>query len=481
MVKGNHQNLGKLVLAALVATTSLAMVFAQPAKAEVSEAIGLKKSVLVVGQTYYISTDGLNVRSSDSTTEKNVVGKLGLNDQVQVVDVLGAETPLVQVNIIKSKTVSSDVAPELFVSKDYLSTKVIETKQSKYFVVQNIATEKTRVYERCFESANCAHKMIFETDMVVGRPESGTDQDPLAFVTRVGHARISEWVKFYTDTRAHYPAWYTAGQRLDTIPAPLIRGMSDLTASRRWSVTGRDGESTIYGAFGWYAAKVEPYSPNGGMNFQWMHGTIGWGKDQSRAIDLTRGFLINLFGDPGSSGCTRLENQAISYLRHLLPVGTDIYRVYALEGSREVVQESRPFSRYQKEFAQKGMWSWILLTDGANKTGGLTADAATIYSKNIPFTPGGNMIERGFFYVDHYPNPQPLTNATASSGQSGDRYDIGARNFRGVYLVDEGRFVGYAHPSTYATGGRVVVGGFDDFKTSVPDFLQTNGKYYPAR
>ena len=482
MVKSNHLNLGKLVLAAFVATTSLiATVAPVAAHAQVTEAI-LKKSILVVGQIYYISTEGLNVRSSNSTTDKNVVGKLAINDQVELVDALDASTPLVQVRIVKSKEVAADIAPELYVSKDFLSTKLLETKQSKYFVIQNIATEKTRVYERCFESANCAHKLVFETDMVVGRPEVGTEQDPHAFKTRVGHARISEWVKFYTDTYGHYPPWYTAGQRMDTIPAPLIRGMSDLTASRKWQVTGKDGESTMYGAFGWYAAKVTPSDEKKGMNFQWMHGTIGWGKDQDRAIQLTRGFLINLFGAPGSSGCTRLENQAIAYLRHLLPVGTDIYRVYAREATREVVLQSRPLSRYTKEYAQKGLWSWILLTDGANKSGGLTADAATIYAKNIPFQPGVNMIERGFFYVDQYPNAVALDRSkSASSGLSGDRYEIGANNFRGAFLVDEGRLANYAHPDYYATGGRVITGGFDDFRNSVPEFLQTNGKYYMAQ
>jgi hypothetical protein len=443
----------------------------------------MKKSVLVVGRTYNISTEGLNVRSSASTTEKNVVGKLALNDQVELVDALDGSTPLVQVKIVQSKTVQADIAPELYISKDYLSEKTIETKQSKYFVVQNIATEKTRVYERCFQSPDCPHKMIFETDMVVGRPEVGTDEDPNAFKTRVGHARISEWVKFYQDGKGHYPPWYTRGQSLESIPAPLIRGMSDLTASRSWAMTDRKtGHETIYGAFGWFAAKVTPADENTGMNYQWMHGTIGWGKDQSRPIELTRSFLLNAFADPGSSGCTRLENQAIAYLRQLLPIGTDIYRVYAKEATREVVIESRPLSRYRENFTQKGMWSWILLTDGANTSGGLTADAATIYAKNIQFTPGVNMIERGFYYLDQYPNPVALNySKSPSSGQSGDRYDIKPQNFRGYFLVDEGRFVNYAHPDMRMTGGRVITGGMDDFRNSVPAFLQTGGKYYQAQ
>ncbi|MGZ3782732.1 MAG: hypothetical protein ACXVCY_18965, partial [Pseudobdellovibrionaceae bacterium] len=169
------------------------------------------KSELSVGKTYYIAADKLNVRSSNSITEQNIVGRLSLNDQVEILDLRNDASPLVQIKIINSSSCQPNVAVELFVSKDYLSEKLVGPLPSKYFIIQNIASEKTRVYERCTTSPDCAHKMVMETDMVVGRPEEGTKEDPNAFKTWVGHARISEWIKFYQDGQKHYPPWYRAG------------------------------------------------------------------------------------------------------------------------------------------------------------------------------------------------------------------------------------------------------------------------------
>lgn len=442
------------------------------------QANALEKRNLVEGEKYYITGSGVNVRSSESTTAKNVVGKLFQNDQILLVSRLGDSTPLVMIKVLRSSSIEpSD--EKLYVSKDFLSLKEQVAERGKYFVIQNIATEKTRVYERCVTAPGCPHKMIFETDMIVGRPEIGTDNNPHAFKTRVGHAKITEWVKFYSDVKGHYPPWYTAGQKLDSIPQPLIRGMSNITAARSWTTRDSKGNSTVYGAFGWYAAKVQPAES---MDYQWIHGTIGWGKDQDRTIQLTRGFLMNMLSNPGSSGCTRVENQAIAYLRHILPVGTDIYRVYAKETTAEPYSRNAPLPRYRDAYSKKGMWSWILLTDGANKTNGLTSDAAEIYRNNIRFAPGVNMIERGFYYLDQHPDPMSLDpSQSASSGLSGDRYEIGEKNFRGYFLVDEGRFVNYRHPDYRATGGRVIVGGLPEFRTSVPEFLAADRNYYTAR
>lgn len=478
-----------IVLSSLsINVSAQAQLLSSPTSSEASEisenSAFWNAQVLIVGRTYFISADNLNLRNSDSTEPSNIVGKLALNDEVVLLATPKADSPLVRIELKKAKNFTPEqlaalLDTELYVSKDYLAAQQKVNTPSKYFVIQNIATEKTRVYERCVTSPDCPHKMIFETDMVVGRPEVGTDENPHAFKTRLGHARISEWVKFYQDVKGHYPPWYTAGQDIATIPQPLIRGVSDLTASRAWTVKDAEGKDTIYGAFGWYAGKLEPADS---MDYQWMHGTIGWGKDQDRSIQLTRGFLLNLFANPGSAGCTRLENQAIAYLRHLLPKGTDIYRIYAKEATREIIVPNRPLSRYKDTFNKDGLWSWILLTDGANKSGGLTADAATIYAQKIPFAPGENMIERGFFYVDQYPNPVALNySSSAASGKSGDRYAISEWNFKGHYLVDEGRLVDYAHPSTEATQGKIVIGGFTNFRTTVPDFLKAEGKFYPAK
>lgn len=469
-----------------VATAVLLSVLASsPVSAQVADASAqvVSKSQLIVGKRYFITADGLNVRSSNSTSAQNVVGKLSKNDVVEVYDVLNEATPLVQVRIVKSTTVSPYIASDFYVSKDYLSEKEIVLPTSRYFVVQNIATEKTRIYERCTITPGCPHKMVMETDMVVGRPEEGDGSDDNAYKTWVGHSKISEWVKFYQDGRAHYPRWYTPGQSISDIPEPVTDSMSLYMGARKWLRKNEQGKTSNYGAFGWYAAKLTPAGENGGVNYQWIHGTMGWGKDGSKPIEITRLKMINFFGNPGSAGCTRLENQAVAYMRHLLGPGTDIYRVYAREASREVA----PYSRYRDSRTDLP-WEWMLLTDGAAQSNGLTADAATIRSQGIKAVKGVNLIERGVYQVDRYPTVMALNyGKSAASGLSGDRYEIDKKlkkgagtNFRGYFLVDEGRFVGYSHPSYQATGGSIRVGGLDDFRSTVPAILQAqSGNFYP--
>ncbi|UXR63730.1 hypothetical protein EZJ49_11675 [Bdellovibrio bacteriovorus] len=218
------------------------------AGAQVPAAQVVSKGQLIVGKQYYISADTLNVRSSNSTTANNVVGKLNRNDVVEIYDVLNEASPLVQVKIISSSTVSAYVAAEFYVSKDYLSDKQITLPTSRYFVIQNIATEKTRIYERCTTSPGCAHKMVMETDTVVGRPEEGDKNDPNAYKTWVGHSRISEWVKFYQDGKGFYPRWYTPGQSLKDIPGAVTDSMSLYMGARKWSVRNDQGKSSIHGA-----------------------------------------------------------------------------------------------------------------------------------------------------------------------------------------------------------------------------------------
>jgi len=451
-----------------------------------------QKTQLNVGQHYFVSVENLNVRSSNSTTDANVVGKLALNDVVEIYDLLNEATPLVQVKIIKSAQVAPDVAPELYVSKDYLSPVEVEWlgPTSKYFVIQNVATEKTRVYERARVPGE-PHTLVFETDTVVGRPEEGTKYDPKAFITWLGHTQIADWVKFYSDGAGDYLPWYTAGQKIADIPKPLSHYPTKTLGAARWRRRGPNG-FTIYGAFGWYAARLTPADETG-ANYQWLHGTIGWGEDEDKAIELTRGFFTNLFTNPGSHGCTRLENRSIAFLRHLLPPGTDIFRVYARESTREREEVKdhkviKPLPRYATKYNNPGYWEYILLTDGAQQTNGLTADASTIRGSGLSIRKGVNFIEQGIFKYDRYPTAARLdyTNS-AASGTSGDRYRIDSghqkdpSHFRGYFLVDEGRFVDYQHPDERAVKGKVRVSGLPDFRNSVPDFLKTIGTHFPPR
>ncbi len=491
MTKIGFKNLTSSALALIMATSPLTVMAQSKTSTAAKAAIGSSKDQLQVGARYYISANDLNVRGTSSTSAKNIVGQLSQNDVVEIVNLLHAATPLVQIRIIQSATVSPTASAEFYVSKDYLSTKQIVSAAGKYFVIQNVATEKTRIYERCTETPNCAHRMVMETDMVVGRNEEGTRENRYEYMTWLGHSKIGEWVKFYSDGRGTYPSWYSKGQSKDSIPSPLTENGGGLLASRKWMVNGRNGE-TVYGAFGWYAAKLVPAGEKDGVNYQWIHGTIGWGKDGGAAIDVTRGFLLNLFSNPGSHGCTRVENRAIAYMRELLPAGTDIYRVYARESSREreIVQGAfkksvTPLPRYAQNYQRPVRWDYILLTDGAQASGGLTADARTIVEQSIAVTTS-NLLEKGSYDVNQYPTVvQPNYNFAFSSGKTGDRYGIDSSydgngtNFRGYFLVDEGRFVNYQHPNERAVGGKIKVSGLPAFRTTVPEFLSTSGSHNP--
>lgn len=451
------------------------------------------RAQLKTAQRYYVSTGSLNVRSTNSTSEANVLGKLVMNDQVEVFDLLDASSSLVQVKIVQSVNFVPAEGQTYFISKDYMSLtpvtvlaadgKVLTPNAaSKYFIIQNVATEKTRVYERCTETPDCPHRLVFETDTVVGRPEEGTKTDPKAYITWLGHSRIADWVKFYSDGAGTYPSWYTAGQDISTIPGPITSGATKLTGSRKWTVKDKKGNTTMYGAFGWYAARLSPADASG-VNYQWMHGTIGWGQDGEAAIEVTRGFFVNLFSNPGSHGCTRLENRAIAFMRSFLVPGTDVYRVYARESVRETAV---PLSRYTNEYRTPGQWEYILLTDGAQKTNGLTADANEIRGSGISILKGVNFLEEGVYNYDRYPHAVGLDyNSLASSGKTGDRYQINSgrqnetSNFRGYYLVDEGRFVDYQHPDEKAVRGKVKVSGLAGFRTTVPETLKTTGEHNP--
>jgi hypothetical protein len=486
------KTLSAAVLSALMVSTSV--VFAQSSSVPagtVKALIGVSKSQLSVDKQYYISADGLNLRGSNSTSADNVIGQLSLNDQVEIVNLLNEATPLVQIKLIKSQSINVSADKELFVSKDYLSEKMVVTAASKYFVIQNIATEKTRVYERCTATPDCPHRLVFESDMIAGRPEEATKENPNGFKTWVGHGRISEWVKFYQDSAGFYPRWYSKGQDIKSIPAPLTDSISKLIGAQAWMVKNSQGKEANYGAFGWYAAKLTPEDEQNGVNYQWIHGTLGWGKDGDAPIRVARSSLLNIFANPGSHGCTRHENRAVAYMRSLLPAGTDVYRVYAREATREkeivtgvFKKKVTPLPRYAKNYEHPLRWEYILTTTGAGESGGQTADAATLRGLGVKLIPGVNVIEQGTYDVDQYPTVvSPDYNKMAYDG-NGDRYKIdneyghGNDNFRGYFLIDEGRFVNYRHPDYNATKGAVKTGGLADFRSSVPEFLQTTGSFH---
>ena len=170
-------------------------------------------------------------------------------------------------------------------SKEVVSTTDFERNVAadaarKYFIVQNIATERTRVYEKCQEKPETKacingtrNRLVFETEMVVGGDDLRTD---------LGVQNISHWEKFYQDNNAHYPSWY------DPSYPPTPKG-GFLKWSKKSAMPNKQGQ--MRGAFGWYAAIMSPSATG-----QWMHGTIGWGDDKDSFIKIAHGKGIGFFG-----------------------------------------------------------------------------------------------------------------------------------------------------------------------------------------
>ena len=330
---------------------------------------------------------------------------------------------------------------------------------SPFFVVQNIATEKMRVYQRCFTSPDCPHHMIMETDMVVGRTSGDKARSSAQpFLTWVGHYKISRLVKFYEDAEAHYPSWFDPNY-----PAvPQDAGASDWMGKE---FLPNPSKNVYRGAFGWWAAMVTPNA-----NAQWIHGTYGWGRDGDKFIQLTRNLFVNLVGDPRSSGCTRLENQAVAWARHHLPIGTDIFRIYALEAYAD-----KNLTDYQDQ-REGRVWEWILTKPGTRKDNVPSADKAVVLSQlDKKQILASDILEEGSYKVDQYPDGLGYSGTFlglgASAGTSGDTYDLGRKKMKGVFLVDQGRFVNYQHPENLSRGG---------FNKPLPAFVNAQVQYVLA-
>ncbi|MGE0633714.1 MAG: SH3 domain-containing protein, partial [Pseudobdellovibrionaceae bacterium] len=386
--------------------------------------VAKNKSTLKFDVEYFVVGNDVNFRRAPSA-EGEILKQLAKNSKIKILDIGADDTDFVKVEALEDSA-------EGFVSYKFLSTipSIVtpeEEASRKYFVVQNVATEVTRVYERC-QTPNCAHKMILETDIVVGR-ESGEETDVDSFLTWVGRSRISSWIKFYQDVEEHYPSWYDP-----TSPMPPAAWANP----KKWFKTEffpKPAVNKARGAFGWYAALLTP-----NVNFQWMHGTYGWGADEGRFIRLTRDGLVNLFADPRSSGCTRFENGAIAYLRHILPKGTELIRVYAFEAVRD-----KNRAAYQSQKAG-GVFNYILTTEGVREEAPTIERSAVLAQK----LSSQEHLEEGQYKIDMFPDPKAfkrtLFNTGRSYGESGDTYGIGKKNIFGYFLVDEGRFFAYRHP-----------------------------------
>lgn len=379
------------------------------------------------GKLYFVITDNLNVRSSDDIGN-NILGKLMVSDQVRVIN--SSENfsgDFVQIEIVSAKN-SIRPSARYFISFRYIDVEVNDPRQFKgrYFMIQNIATEKLRVYERVCADNTCPHRMILETNVVMGEDKEGER-------TNVGSYRISEWRKFYQDHAGKYPSWYDPSY--PPIPGPDSKFL-DWFKKRHLP----PGPGEMRGAFGWYTALVEPNA-----YAQWTHGTIGWGADKQDFIDKTKKFIPNLVTAPRSHGCTRADNETIAYLREILPAGTPFVKVYAIEQLKD--RGLRGYTKVPK------VWDYILTTRGV-RVDGQKADARDVIASGVG---AHEIIERGMYYINQWPTVVEFKDGIGrfrrKLGQKGNLYGVDASSMRGVYYVDQGLFKDYAHPPEIGVGG----------------------------
>ncbi len=435
-----------------------------------------------VGKEYFITASRLRVRSADSYSPETILGVLGTNDKIRVLDnSADLLDDFVEVEIVKTKSsIQDSPSGRYYLSFKYFDEVKKVTQQSfKYFVVQNIATERLRVYKRNTETNS--HKMILETEIVVG--------DEKKSKSILGVFKITEWHKFYRDGARHYPSWYDPS--LPMPPGPN----SDALDWFDKDYMPRGGD--MRGAFGWYTAKIGPNA-----HYQWTHGTIGYGKQSYEFIEKTKGFWANLVANPRSSGCSRTNNEVIAYLRHILPAGTPIIKIYAKERYSDVSYADMP-EKYNQ-------WDYILTKDGVRQVNGSTADANTVRSKGYS---ARDVLDQGTFMIDTKPTTfefrgyrdpakcrayiQNYKDEMKAKGKKlqrrngalrippptrrdgGERicdvvknkkanvYDLKDSRFNGYYFVDKGIVSSdYAHPKR-----DLIVGGYRD--VTVPSYMQS--------
>jgi hypothetical protein len=362
-----------------------------------------KASDLGPHQQMFVSTDNLRARVTPEQPDQSVTCSLGRNDKVEVID----PTPKGRLQLVEVRITSSTnpkCSGQYFVPPQYLSRTPLasndqERKADRYFMIQNIATQKLRIYERCDSKGGalgCPNRLVFETEMTPG--EDTPDQSRR---TLLGHYLISRWFKFYQDDNAAYPAWFVPN--LPPIPA-VGADFQDWFSPALFPRGKKSNPEGYRGAFGWYTAHLAPKA-----DYQWIHGTIGWGADGEKFVKIP------------THGCTRVSNPAVAYLHKILFPGTRVLKIYAKEDVRDPQLRA-----YQGQKIQS--WNWVLTKPAASTT----------------HTPK-ETLEQGTLEINAYPHVT-----------KGNVYKIPVSSFQGRFLIDEGRLVNYEHPK------ELRVGGFDD-------------------
>ncbi len=376
----------------------------------------------VVGTVAYVYSERIRARSSAEITDDNIVGVLELNDPVEILNEK-TERGFAQVRVVQERG-SLTAGQIVFVASKYLNKtprvlSLTEEAAQGIFMVQNIATEKARIYRRCKPDEGCVNRLLAEINTVNGEDKNGTR-------TSLGSYRITKWEKFYEDKARLYPAWYRP--HYPPVPKPNV-------SRAAWFDDDYmpNGSGDARGAFGWYTAIVGPNAHS-----QWTHGTLGWGADGEAFIDYKNtfwGVLLNLFTSIRSHGCTRMSNPAVAYVREVLPAGASLIKIYA----RETYRDERR-TAYQAVKDEHKWYYFILTITGYGKAGGLGPDRYKVLAENIPQK---DWLEEGAYYLDQYPNAKDQ-----------NLYDIDGDDFKGVYNVDEGTVSrDYRHPRELGRGG----------------------------
>lgn len=439
-------------------------------------------------------------------------------DRLQVVDLNGPDDKKIKVKLLSGsdgRMVNKTYYVNVVGLSEYQDFKDFD---ADIYMIQNIATEKLRVYQRLCKDNSCPPKMIFETDFVSGMKKGDKNH---SYNTHVGNYRVFEWIKFYQDYAKHYPSWYdpnyprTPGPNdswSDWFDKDVMPGEHIECSENSFGRETCDKAGSMRGAFGWYTALVEPHYGSG----QWTHGTIGWGDSSKDMISRARGedflgSIASIFTSLRSSGCSRVANPDVAFLRHILPPGTPVIKIYA----HEAYQDQNSVSRNYRN-GSTPTWQYILTTDGVRAAGEEAVSADRNYVEENNILTNGNVITSGYNTIKSYPSVVQIqyvlekdnegrekkklecvednVDNTPKMGQRAPRnsmvfepigekiggflgkavtnrnrcdvYKIDNKTMKGKYYVDTGLLDGYSHP---VGNPEVKRGGFrsQDF----PDFV----------
>lgn len=385
------------------------------------------------GEPAYVAPERLRARTEVGQNPEEAPVTLDRGDKVVVTNPnpeSGNDEGLVEVSV---ESTQQDVEKEkVYVPAEYLQREPVATRSgSRYVMIQNIATEKLRVYE-ISETKGRPNRLIIETDMTNGEVEPSKTRR-----TALGSYRIESWHKFYEDVDHLFPSWFDA--RYPEIPLPGA-SLEDWTRKSQMP----KGPGLARGAFGWYTAKIGPNA-----FAQWTHGTLGWGADRDRFIKIPRAELKDVYSDPRGFGCTRVENRAIAYLQDLLPVGTPVLKIYA----REAVAHSQS----EATESPSPVFEFTLTKDEVRGVNPMTSNRPAQLLRAVPES---MILEEGQYPIDTHPDAVEFSKTVRGVKLSAEVvrpeanvYGLDKAEFNGVFYVDQGLLAGYRHPKSLRLGG----------------------------